>query len=141
MVCAASTYATVLLLGVVARATGPPDWFDACQSGNATIVQQHCCNDTHVAGCTLRVMRKPNGTAPNDTHAARFAVDQPWNLTYEYTVPARKPSGALSPSATYYIWGDTDFDTCACRVPRCSLHNHVRAAPLCIFAYRGCFPG
>jgi hypothetical protein len=93
-------------------AVGPPDWFDACASDQATVVAQHCCNSTHRSGCNLRVMRKPNGTDPKDMHAARFPVDRPWALQYEYKVP-RKPSGPDwdASNEIYFIWGDTDFDS------------------------------
>ena len=95
--------------------SGPP-WRDACASTNATVLQ-HCCNATHPAGCDLRVMRKPNSTngitahGDDDAHAARFAVDQPWRLDYTYTVPRHTPAGMTASSSTYYIWGDTDFDS------------------------------
>jgi hypothetical protein len=58
-------------------------------------------------------MRKPNGTVANDTHAARFPVDKPWNLLYEYAVPLHKPSGPHweAGAEVYFIWGDTDFDS------------------------------
>jgi hypothetical protein len=58
-------------------------------------------------------MRKPNGTVANDTHAARFAVDKPWKLLYEFAVPLHKPSGPhwRDQSSVYFIWGDTDFDS------------------------------
>jgi hypothetical protein len=74
------------------RGVGPPDWFDACESTNTTVLE-HCCNATHRSGCDLRIMRKPNGTVAGDTHAARFPVDKPWEILYEYAVPLHKPSG------------------------------------------------
>lgn len=96
------------LLGLVS-ARGPPDWFDACKSTDHSELK-HCCNDTHLSGCNLRIRRKPTGTSHNDTHAARFAVDQPWTISYEFTVP-QMPTIFSPASAIYYIWGDTDFDS------------------------------
>lgn len=109
-----------VLLGLLAaatatqqvRAAGPPDWFGACESTNATVVAAHCCNSTHRSGCNLRVMRKPNGTDTKDKHAARFPTNKPWTLQYEYKVP-HKPSGPdwVPSDEIYFIWGDTDFDS------------------------------
>ena len=91
--------------------TASPPWRDACASSNATVLS-HCCNDTHITGCDLRIMRKPNGTADDgENHTARFAVDQPWTLSYEFAVPTHKPTGLVAASSTYYIWGDVDFDS------------------------------
>ena len=92
-----------------AYANGPPDWFNACQSHNSTVLT-HCCNNTHVTGCNLRIMRKPNGTVTDDVHAARFAVNRSWSLSYEYQVPMHQPT-TKEQGSTYYIWGDTDFDS------------------------------
>jgi hypothetical protein len=67
----------------------------------------------------LRIMYHPAGKALSP-------IDEPWALTYQYTVPAHKPGKEWDPKAgVFFIWGDTDFDSYGPRNATLRIHDYI----------------
>ena len=67
----------------------------------------------------LRIRYHPAGKALSP-------IDEPWALTYEYSVPAKEPAKEWDPKeGVFFIWGDTDFDSYGPRNESLRIHEYV----------------